>query len=47
MQDQDQENMSWRKTWNFYEFEMSADEIANLAAAAIAILHVRWQWISA
>ena len=27
--------------------EMSEDEVNQMAAAAVAILHVRWQWISA
>ena len=40
------EKMSWRTTLSFYDFEMSETEINHLAATAIAILHVRWQWIS-
>ena len=39
--------MSWRRTLNFFDFEMSQDEVNQMAAAAVAILHVRWQWIFA
>ena len=41
------EKLSWRRTLNFFDFEMSEDEVNQMAAAAVAILHVRWQWISA
>ena len=41
------EKLSWRRTLKFFDFEMSEDEVNQMAAAAVAILHVRWQWISA
>ena len=44
--DEASEQMSWRTTLSFYDFEMSDTEIDHLSATAIAILHVRWQWIS-
>ena len=28
-------------------FEMTGDEIDRLAATAVAILYVRWQWLTA
>ena len=44
--DEEQEKMSWRKTLDFHKFAMTDKEIAELTATAIAVLHVRWQWIS-
>ena len=41
------EQMSWRRTLKLFDFEMSQDEVNQMAAAAAAILHVRWQWIFA
>ena len=45
-EDEELEKISWRTTLCFYDFEMSEAEINHLAATAIAVLHVRWQWIS-
>ena len=35
-----------RCVFMIYDFEMSETEINHLAATAVAVLHVRWQWIS-
>ena len=40
------EKLSWHVSLPFYGFEMSETEIEHLAATAIAVAHVRWQWIS-
>ena len=45
--DREAEKMSWRWSLWFFDFEMSEEEVSHMAAAAIAILHVRWHWISA
>ena len=45
--DAEAEKMSWRWTLWFLDFEMTEEEVSHMAAAAIAILHVRWHWISA
>eukprot|EP00435_Cladocopium_sp_Y103_P055896 s645_g18.t1 len=45
--DKRQEQMSWRQTLHFHRFEIPHKEVEELAATAITVLYVRWQWISA
>ena len=41
------EKQSWRCTLKFHGFQMSNAEIDSLAGTAVAISHVRWQWVTA
>ena len=45
--DKELEKQSWRTVLKFHAFEMTGDEIDRLAATAVAILYVRWQWLTA
>eukprot|EP00435_Cladocopium_sp_Y103_P046596 s1010_g13.t1 len=40
------ENQAWRTTLKFHGFSMTEDEIRELAASAVALSHVRWQWLT-
>ena len=41
------EKQSRRRTLKFHSFEMTDAEIDSLAGTAVAISHVRWQWVTA
>ena len=41
------EKQSWRCTLKFHAFQMTDAEIDRLSGTAVAISHVRWQWVTA